>query len=238
MTKIIGHRGAAGLALENSRESIQAALKLQLDALEFDVRRTSDYRAVVIHDRHTGRIANKKLMVNRTTLADLRELRLKNGQTIPTLEEMIELIGSAVPILIDLKDDGLTGEIIRLADAHPEADIRLTGRHHHEMAQIHEARPNIPFLTQHHFDPLEIIHTASSLGASGISLNMWLMNPLTYRLAKQNELDVYLYTVNHPWLIRFFRRLYPDVAIFTNHPQRFRRPKSGTAKGSPKTKRK
>src|SRR5688572_24217312 len=54
--KIIGHRGAAGIALENTAESIKAALALPIDGMEIDVRRTKDGHLVVIHDEDTSRI--------------------------------------------------------------------------------------------------------------------------------------------------------------------------------------
>jgi glycerophosphoryl diester phosphodiesterase len=219
--KIVGHRGAAGLALENSRESIEAALSMPIDALEFDIRRTRDSKIVVIHNATTERIAEHKLTINDSTLAELQALRLRNGQHISTLEETLRLIGGKMPVVIDIKDNGVAEELLHIVARFPKTHIMFTGRKYTELAAIHRARPDIPFLVQHHFDPLEIIHTAKSMGATGISLNMWLTNPLTYRLAKKAGLDVYVYTINHGWLVRFFRLFYPDVAIFTNFPGRF-----------------
>ena len=63
MTKIIGHRGAAGLALENSRASFLAAVQSGVDMIEFDTRLTADDNLVVIHDPKTGRVAGDKVTV-------------------------------------------------------------------------------------------------------------------------------------------------------------------------------
>jgi glycerophosphoryl diester phosphodiesterase len=221
MTKIIGHRGAAGLAMENSPESIAAALQLALEAIEFDIRRTRDGMLVVAHDARTWRVANRNVRIAEVSLAELRKLTLKNGQAIPTLEETLTAVNGKKPIVIDIKDSGVADELLRILARFPKTQFSLTGRKYDEMSKVHAARPDIPFFVQHHFDPMEIIHTARRLGARGITLNMWLMNPLTYRLAKEQGLEVYVYTVNHPWLVRFFKRLYPEVAIFTNHPERF-----------------
>ena len=57
--KIIAHRGAAGLALENTLESIKAALKLPVYAIEIDVRRTADGELILLHDHHTGHVSKK-----------------------------------------------------------------------------------------------------------------------------------------------------------------------------------
>src|SRR6266542_23196 len=101
MTKIISHRGAAGLALENSLESIKAALKLPVYAIEFDVRHTADGKLILLHDAHTGHVSNKTLLAQNSTLEELRALTLHNGEHIPTLEEALELIGNKTRIMLD-----------------------------------------------------------------------------------------------------------------------------------------
>ena len=47
---VIGHRGASGLAPENTLQSFALALEQGADALEFDVRLTADSVPVVLHD--------------------------------------------------------------------------------------------------------------------------------------------------------------------------------------------
>ena len=47
---IIGHRGAAGLAPENTMEAFRAGFEAGADMMELDVRLTADKRLVVIHD--------------------------------------------------------------------------------------------------------------------------------------------------------------------------------------------
>jgi len=50
MTSVIGHRGAARLAPESTRAGFETALKHNIDAIEFDVRRAADRPLVVCHD--------------------------------------------------------------------------------------------------------------------------------------------------------------------------------------------
>ena len=56
--KIIGHRGAAGLELENTLPSIRMAIELGVDGVEFDVRITADRQLVLCHDDNTSRMSN------------------------------------------------------------------------------------------------------------------------------------------------------------------------------------
>ena len=218
--KIIGHRGAKGLALENTVESIKAALKLPIYAVEVDVRRTADGQLVVVHDHHTGHISKRTLLVQNSTLKEIREIALHNDEQVPTLEEVFRLIGAKKPIMVDIKSGGMADELVRLLRAHPKVKAFLSGRQYDTLKKIHDAHPSTPFLIQHHYDPMEVIHRANRMGAIGICLNMWLMNPLTYRLAMRHGLEVYVYTIDHRWLQRFFQKFYPEAVIISNHPER------------------
>lgn len=220
MPRIIGHRGAAGLALENSTESIRAALALDVDAIEFDVHRTKDKKLVVLHDRHTGRVSDKRVVITETTLDELRGLPLKNGQPLPTLDEVLDILDTK-PVIIDIKDEGSAGELLQVLKRHPHAQVSFASFHHEELRLLHERMPHIPIYVLEHFSPVDIIHSAVNLGAHGIGLNKWLMNPLTYYLAQRYHLELYVYTLNSHLLGRFFRRLYPEVSICSDHPERF-----------------
>lgn len=230
-TGIIGHRGAAGLALENSQDSILAALDHDIDAIEFDIHRTKDGRLAVLHDSHTGRIAKKKVLVSAKTLEELQAITLKNGQHIPSLEDMFKLMAGKMPMVIDIKDTNISEELLRLIDAYPAAEVSFTSLKYNELHKLHKARPEIPIYVRDLLNPFEVVHTARRMGAAGISLNMFLMNPLTYWLAKRRNLEIRIYTVNSPFLVRFFQKLYPGIVIYTDQPQRFVGPKTknGTA---------
>lgn len=220
-SRIIGHRGAAGLALENSSDSMLAALDYDIDAIEFDIHRTKDGQLVVLHDSHTGRIAEKRVLVTKKTLAELQSLKLKNGQQLPTLEQVFTLIGGKKPVVIDIKDLGCSDELLRLLKAYPNIEASFTSLKYSELEKLHKARPELPIFVRDTLNPFEIIHTAKKLGAAGISLNMWLVNPLTYWLAMRSKLELRAYTVNSPRLVRLLRKLYPEIVIYTDHPERF-----------------
>ncbi|HEU4914533.1 MAG TPA: glycerophosphodiester phosphodiesterase [Candidatus Saccharimonadales bacterium] len=220
-TGIIGHRGAAGLALENSHDSMLAALNHEIDGIEFDVRRTKDGRLVVLHDSHTGRIAKQKVLISYKTLEELQAIKLKNGQHIPSLEEVFELIGDRMTMVVDIKDSGSADELLRILNEYPKAKVQFTSLKYGELAKLHKVRPDLPIFVRDLLNPFEIVHTARRMRAEGISLNMWLMNPLTYWLAKRRNLEIRIYTVNNAFMVKFFKKLYPGIVIYTNHPDRF-----------------
>ncbi len=219
--KIIGHRGAAGIALENTAESIKAALKLPLDGIEIDVRRTKDGQLVVIHDEDTSRIAQKARFIANSTLEELKALRLNNGEQLLTLEEALQLVGSKMPLILDLKCADLDKDVAPLLAKHKTMHLILSSRSYPQLARLHKIFPQLPFTPRSYANTSDIVHIANVMGASGISLNKWVLNPLTYFLARRSGLEIHTYTVNNPLLAKVFSRLYPDLHLITNHPERF-----------------
>jgi glycerophosphoryl diester phosphodiesterase len=99
----IGHRGAAAYAPENSLASIQKALEMGVDAIELDVRLSRDGVVVVIHDDTIDRTSTGKGEVAAMTLSQLKQHPLAEGQTIPTLGEVLQLIDGRATLFIELK---------------------------------------------------------------------------------------------------------------------------------------
>ena len=88
---------------ENSLGAFQYA-KQKSFGIELDVRLTKDNEVVVFHDDNLQRMCRVNKDVRELTLEELRECRLKEtGFTIPTLEEVLDLIHDEVPIIIELK---------------------------------------------------------------------------------------------------------------------------------------
>lgn len=102
----IGHRGAKAYTPENTLTSFKTALELGVDMVEFDVRITKDKYPVVIHDKFLARLAKKFSRVSQLTLAEIKELKVKETETIPTLGEVLEVLDNKVGMDIELKEKG------------------------------------------------------------------------------------------------------------------------------------
>ncbi|MBW1727447.1 MAG: hypothetical protein JRF31_11725 [Deltaproteobacteria bacterium] len=70
---VIGHRGAAGHAPENTIESIDCAIEMGVDYIEIDVQPTRDGRLVVFHDRTMRRLTGLDGYVREYTFVELTE---------------------------------------------------------------------------------------------------------------------------------------------------------------------
>ncbi len=75
-TKLIAHRGLSGLERENTAAAFVAAGNRDYFGIETDLHCTGDGNWILIHDEDTGSVAEVSLPVERTSLADLRALRL------------------------------------------------------------------------------------------------------------------------------------------------------------------
>lgn len=107
----IAHRGLYdeldGRA-ENSFAAFESAIALGIP-FEFDVQLTSDRHAIVVHDRHLSRVTGDDISVSSCDSTTLGRLRIKsNGQPLPTLDQVLELVNGVVPIIVDVRRWGLS----------------------------------------------------------------------------------------------------------------------------------
>ena len=94
-----GHRGAAGLAPENTLAAFREAMALGVDALEMDLHVTRDGEVVIIHDETLDRTTDGQGSIADLTLEQIKHRDVGSkfapafrGERIPTLQEVIELI--------------------------------------------------------------------------------------------------------------------------------------------------
>lgn len=208
-TKIIGHRGAAGLAPENSLAGVRAALEYGVDAVEIDVRLSADRRLVLMH---------KRAFVPQQRLGTIKDIRREHKVT--TLDKALDAANGS-RVIVDVKDYGLAEKLVELVSRHKGAKVSYASFFHDELRAIRKLQPDAEIYMLDHFSPIDIISNALRLGADGVGLNKWLMNPLTYRLAKRHGLKLYVYTINSRFIARLFGWFYPEAAICTDHPERF-----------------
>lgn len=230
--KIIGHRGAAGLALENTVESIRAAIAAGVDAVEFDIRVTADNKLVLVHDKHTGRISHESLHVQDHTLAELRKRLLHNGHPPASIKEALAAAGNT-PVIIEGKESKWAEPLAAFLKQQPRlTNYSVISFNLKELYRFNLLMPSIKTYALEHTKSIEAIQSARLLGFNGIDINFWLLNPLTYMLARRRKLDIIVYTVNSPFLARFLKLFYPHVSITTDVPDKLQflrsRPKTAT----------
>ena len=108
--QVIGHRGAAGYAPENTMASFERALAMDVDAIELDVHPTSDGELVVIHDPTLERTTNGRGFVSAHSLAQIQELDAGSwfdpafkDQRVPIFREVLEWARDRTRVVIEIK---------------------------------------------------------------------------------------------------------------------------------------
>ena len=109
-TLIIGHRGAAGHAPENTLTSIKLAMELGANTIEIDLRQTKDGVPVAIHDSDVDRTTDGCGSVYDFTFDEIQKLDAGSwfdekyaGEKIPSLQEVIEVISDTTLLIIEFK---------------------------------------------------------------------------------------------------------------------------------------
>ena len=100
---IFAHRGASAHAPENTLAAFRYAQSSGADGIELDVHLSADHQVVVIHDDDVSRTTNGLGKVQELRLEELRRLDAGQGEVIPTLLEVLELIGDQMLVNIELK---------------------------------------------------------------------------------------------------------------------------------------
>lgn len=146
----IGHRGAAGLAVENSMPAFEEALRLGV-AFELDVHLTSDGVPVVFHDDELARLTGVEGSLAEHTLAELRAMPLSDGSTIPTLAEVFALVDGQVIIDVEVKsvpgtdNATLAAAVAEVIATYPHQDrIYVTSFSPFLLKAMAEVAPDLP----------------------------------------------------------------------------------------------
>jgi glycerophosphoryl diester phosphodiesterase len=99
LPSVIGHRGAAAYAPENTIEGIHTAADIGVKWVELDVKLTKDDVPIMFHDEELDRTTNGSGLVAETTYEDIRHLETGSwfgesftGIKIPTLEEAVDAL--------------------------------------------------------------------------------------------------------------------------------------------------
>lgn len=112
---LFGHRGCSKIAPENTLAAFRGILDNNIPGTELDVHRCKSGELVVMHDFNTKRITGVDLVIEETELSVLRKLDAGSkfsenfqGELIPTLDEVLELLGSKVYYDIEIKHRNTT----------------------------------------------------------------------------------------------------------------------------------
>lgn len=239
LPQIIGHRGAAEAAPENTLESFAEAKRQGAGWVEFDAKLTADNAVILLHDDTVDRTTNGTGLAAQKSLADVKALdagawRGANwaGAHIPTLmETMAELDRLGLGSNIEIKPcpgreretaRGIIAELRRFwpQGQPPAGKVPLISSFAYEsLLEARDLAPDLPLGLLLEGDPADWREQAGRIGAA--SINCW-ERKLTESWAREIKAAGYallVYTVNDVDLARRLFRWGVD-AVFTDAPAR------------------
>lgn len=211
---IIGHRGAAGLAPENTLASLQAGFDAGVDILEFDVRITSDGIPILAHDPWI-----KGRNIKNHSLSQLQQLT-----DITTLESVYSTFFGKVLLNVELKQANGVDIVLRMTERyikHEEDwdDVLFSSFRIRALKELRRLNANANLALLHHINPFLFMKHHKRLEFSAVGFHRLHVNSLALAVAQKLSIFTYVYTVDRPMSAKRLARKHLD-GIVTNYPDR------------------
>ncbi|TXK79354.1 glycerophosphodiester phosphodiesterase [Paenibacillus sp. N3.4] len=231
---VIGHRGAAGEAPENTLASFALALEQGADGIELDVHLSADGEIVVCHDPDLDRTTNGTGFIHRKSWDEIKRLdaglwfsEAYTGERVPLLREVFELVPSGILINIEVKH-AYEGHMEKALLAFLQKsgrweDVVISSFDHKVIRRIKhaESKAKVGLLYAANL----IDHAAY---ARQIDIDVFSLHPYFHAIEKEDVqgalaagLEVYPYTVNR---VEDYKRLIEKgvSGIITDFPAKLR----------------
>lgn len=228
---IVGHRGAAGIAPENTLKAFRLGCQSDATVVECDIHLTKDQKIVVIHDGTLERTTNGSGWIKDWLFEDLRKLDAGDGEKIPTLEEVINVVFSYnKKLIIELKaEDWDTGK--RLTDTfcsflseHKEIipKIYVHSFWHNFVKQVKEKFPNVLtfIIMMIGLTPEKMLKLILDAKANGASIEQDYLSPKLIEFAHDKGIELNSWLLNNQGEFDRMKDLGVD-GLITNFPNKY-----------------
>lgn len=222
--KVVAHRGYWDItgSSQNSITALQKAGEIKCYGSEFDVSITQDGVAVVNHDSTI-----KGILIETANYADIKDIRLSNGELLPTLSQYLsasmaypemQLILEIKPHQQEINESRAVDAVVDLVKRyHLEKRVEFISFSLHICKRLHEQMPDskVAYLNGE-LSPLQV----KELGLTGIDYQHTVLNkhPEWLDEAAQNQVEVNVWTVNEEKMLRQFADDKRVQLITTNAP--------------------
>ena len=235
LSRIIGHRGNASLAPENTLASIRKAHEVGAQWVEIDVVLLGDGNLVIHHDQSLRRCTNGKGRLLNSNLTDLRKLDAGSwfspefaGEPVPTLIEALTLIQELeLGLNLEIKMHrhtvkALVEPVLSTLRQHWKENEKLiiSSFSHEALRQCYVDAPE--YRLGHLFEklPRNWLTQARDVNAVTIHVDCKRLREARAREITSNGYELYCYTVNNQKMAEKLWR-WGVNGIFTDRPQDF-----------------
>jgi glycerophosphoryl diester phosphodiesterase len=233
-TFVIGHATAGGEAPANTLAGVRAALH-SADAMEVDVQLSADGIPVLMHDTTVDRTTNLSGPVRSLTAEQLGMANAGDGEHVPTLSEVLQLVQGHLAVFCELKatpddrdqDDRLVDAVLRVIEDH--SAIGWAGVHSFSPGIVERSRQVQPRIAAalmsgevEGAEALRFLDAAVKRGCQAASIRYSSVTPQLVREAKFRQLTFWCWTPNEE--AEWQRLIEAGVdGIVTDYPARLRK---------------
>jgi glycerophosphoryl diester phosphodiesterase len=218
-TNVIAHRGASGYEYENSRAAFRRAVMLDADGVELDIHATRDGLIVVHHDPELPGVGP----IAQLPGAEARQVRIRNGEPLPLLQEVLELLGD-LDVWVEVKSlpSAHDQALLEVLDGGPAPHRYAVHSFDHRIVRrLGEERPELPrgiLLSAYLDDPVGALR---AVGAGTLWQEWQLVDEELVDAVHSAGCRINAWTVNEVGDLEHLVRLGVD-GLCGNYPDRIR----------------
>ena len=226
---IVGHRGAKGLAPENTLKSFKKGLEFT-NTVECDVHLTKDEQIIVFHDATLDRITHLPGWVRQHTLKQLQLMHGMEDEKIPTLEQVLNLVcGTGNHLVLELKgcyrfqNELLVEKVAKLVNQQKYNDQIIFYSFWTSMVRyVKELCPEIPaaLLMDIGLDAEEVLFLVTKNNLNGASLYSDYISEEMIASAKKKNIFIDTWVVND-WSVYSQVKSLGVTRVVTDYPNLF-----------------
>lgn len=195
---IYAHRGASISAPENTLAAFRKAVEAGADGIELDIQSSQDRVPVVIHDRDLARTTGASGTTDGLPLATLQMLDAGEGQTIPTLSDVLDVVPESVHLDIEIKCVGIEAEILEVLRERAKSSFAFSSFDWSVLDTIRALDSDVEIWLLMEEMSAEAIARAQVLSATALAIHNRGINAETVKRASDNGLKIVSWTVNDP----------------------------------------
>lgn len=219
--KIIGHRGARGLAPENTLKSILKAMNHNVDEIEIDARVTKDGIVVLHHDETLTDASGNKLVIKNTKYMELME----HKKDLARLDQAIELVNKKTPLHIEIKPGEPAAKVIKIIKSYlnkgwKNSNFLIASYRLDLLLEAQEKLPDIERVVIERWSSIRATRNANLVNTKRLSMNqLWLWSYFLSGMSK-NGWQISAYPLNNPGKAKKWAKngLY---GVVTDYPDQF-----------------
>jgi glycerophosphoryl diester phosphodiesterase len=219
-----GHRGNPAEHPENTLRSFLSAVELGCDLVECDVHLSADGDLIVIHDHTVDRTTDGAGMVRSLTTAELRALDAGEGERLPLLAEVVELVRGRAGLVIELKQaplpyPGLEEAVVdALRGLDMVEDCAVISFWHPSAQRVKQLEPRLSAGVLEVGRPVDPVALLRQSGADVYSPHWSGADPELVRMIHDAGGYVGVWTVDDDTALAWTEIVKPD-SVFTNRPR-------------------